>query len=151
MLWVVVGSAVAMGIAVLLAVGSRKSARNAAMYQVERQFRNVRIVASSDGVEFRGLDRVWDGQWRGLGILVLTDDFLYFKLADRNMDLNVPVSRIEGVHVDADGAGTRGDRGRQHIRVDYRAFDDQLRTATWTVRNAEKWKRLILDAMEGKG
>jgi len=151
MVWVVVGSAVAMAIAFALAVGSRKSARRAAMYQVERQFRNVKIVASSDRVEFRGLDRVWDGQWRGLGILVLTDDFLYFRLSDRNMDLNVPISRIERVHLGTDGVGGKKVKGRRYICVEYRAFDGQLRTATWSVRNAETWERLISEVLEGKG
>ncbi|MCU0588594.1 MAG: hypothetical protein MUF52_10595 [Syntrophobacteraceae bacterium] len=140
----------AMTIAVALAVGSRRSARTAAMYHVERHFRNVRIVASSDRVEFRGLDRVWDGQWRGLGVLVLTDEILYFRLADRNMDLSVPVSRIDEVRVDGEGDGRRMAGGRCQIRVGYRAFDDQPRTATWSVRDATRWKELILDAVEGK-
>lgn len=151
MVWVVAGSVLAMAIALVLAVGSRRSARAAAMYQVQRQFRNVRIVASSDRVEFRGLDRVWDGQWRGIGVLVLTDDFLYFRLSDRDMDLSVPLVRIEEVHVVGGGDGGKGSQGRRHMRVEYRAFDDQLRTATWSIRDADRWKELILDAVEGKG
>jgi hypothetical protein len=115
---------------------------------VQRQFRNVKIIATSDRVEFRGLDRIWDGQWRGLGVLVLTDDLLYFRLSERNMDLSVPVSRIE--RVDVAGEGEQVALRRRQIRVAYRAFDDQLRTATWNIGDAKKWKELIVAAMNGK-
>ncbi len=148
MIWVVAGSAVAMTIAVGLVIGARRSARTGAMYQVQRQFRNVKIIASSDRVDFRGVDRIWDGQWRGLGVLVLTDDCLYFRLSERDMDLSVPVSRIEGV--DVAGEGDQAALRRRQIRVAYRAFDDQLRTATWSVRNARHWRDLILAAIDGK-
>jgi hypothetical protein len=146
--WVVAGSAAVVTIAVGLAIGARRSARMGAMYQVQRQFRNVKIIASSDRVEFRGLDRIWDGQWRGLGVLVLTDDLLYFRLSERNMDLSVPVSRIE--RVDVAGEGEQVALRRRQIRVAYRAFDDQLRTATWNIGDAKKWKELIVAAMNGK-
>ncbi len=148
MIWVVAGSAVAMTIAVGLVIGARRSARTGAMYQVQRQFRDVKIIASSDRVDFRGVDRIWDGQWRGLGVLVLTDDCLYFRLSERDMDLSVPVSRIESVEVA--GEGDQASLRRRQIRVAYRAFDDQLRTATWSVRNARHWRDLILAAIEGK-
>jgi hypothetical protein len=148
MVWVVAGSAVAVMIAAGLVIGARRSARMGAMYQVHRQFRDVKIIACSDRVEFRGLDRIWDGQWRGLGVLVLTDDCLYFRLSERDMDLSVPVSRIEGV--EEVGEGDQGALRRRQIRVAYRAFDDQLRTATWNVRNARQWREQILAAIDGK-
>jgi hypothetical protein len=142
--WVVAGSAVAMTIALWLIIAARKSARAGAMYQVKRQFRNVEFIASSDRVEFRGLDRSWDGQWRGEGVLLLTDDCLYFRLTDRNLDLSVPVSRIEQVETAA--AEEKSSLRRGQIRVAYRAFDDQLRTATWNLKDPKKWRDLIMTA-----
>lgn len=149
MLWVVVGSVVVMTLALWLIIAARKSARTGAMYQVQRQFHNVKIIASSDRAEFRGLDRSWDGQWRGQGVLLLTDDCLHFRLTDREMDLSVPVSRIERVEVASEGE--RSTLRRRQLRVAYRAFDDQLRTATWSLKGARKWKDLIMAAAGRKG
>jgi hypothetical protein len=143
MFWVVAGSVIAMSIALWLIIAARKSARAGAMYQVKRHFRDVEIIASSDRVEFCGLDRSWDGQWKGEGVLLLTDDGLYFRLTDRNMDLSVPVSRIEQVETAAEDEGSLR---RGQIRVAYRAFDDQLRTATWRLKNPRKWRELIMAA-----
>jgi hypothetical protein len=147
--WVVAGSVIAMTIALWLIIAARKSARAGAMYQVKREFRNVEFIASSDRVEFCGLDRSWDGQWRGEGVLLLTDDSLYFRLTDRNMDLSVPVSRIEQVETTAEEKKCFVRRGQ--IRVAYRAFDDQLRTATWQLRDPKKWRDLIMAAAERNG
>jgi hypothetical protein len=148
MFWVVAGSAIAMTIALWLIIAARKSARAGAMYQVQREFRNVEIIASSDRVEFRGLDRSWDGQWRGEGVLLLTDDCLYFRLTDRKMDLSVPVSRIEQVETAAEDASFLR---RGQIQVAYRAFDDQLRTATWSLKDPRKWRELIMAAAGRNG
>jgi hypothetical protein len=145
--WVVVGSVVAMAIALWLVIAARRSARTGAVYQVQRQFHNVKILASCDRVEFRGLDRAWDGQWKGQGILVLTDDCLYFRLDDREMDLSVPISRIE--RVDLAGEEESAAQRRRQMRVAYRAFDDQPRVATWILKDAKGWKDLILTTMEG--
>lgn len=146
--WVVAGSSIVMALAMWLVIAARKSARTGAMHQVRRQFHNMRILASCDRVEFRGLDRAWDGQWKGHGILLLTDDCLYFRLDDREMDLSVPISRIERVELSGED-GNAASR-RREIRVAYRAFDDQLRVATWMLRNAKDWRELILTAVEGR-
>jgi hypothetical protein len=113
--------------------------RSEAIRDVRRQFKGADITMLSPQAYFRGFDRSWDGQWRGYGVLVLTEEVLYFRPWSRHLDITVPVGRIGKVMAN-------GDLGRKgflhlhhHLQVSYVGMDDQVRVATWSVENPREW------------
>lgn len=141
-LWTIVPGALAPLILVgLMLFFRRRNARISTQRRVVRQF-NGRIIRVLDARSyFYGWKRHWDMQWRGHGVLLLTPERLYFRLWQRNLDLSIPTDRIRQVLVDRAGDG----RPRRHrlLQVSYRGADDQLRIATWLVREPELWLRQL--------
>lgn len=134
----VVGSAGVVLIPVLFLVRAlRRSAERMALYEVHTLLHGIPVRLSATKARLRGLRREWDGQWRGAGILVLTEDGLYFRSSQRPVDLRIPLDRIIAVEGSAGSGGLRRDSRR--LRVHYRGVDDTVRVASWSGVDAGKW------------
>jgi hypothetical protein len=137
-LYWVLGSAVVMLAPALILVRSlRRSAETMAMYEVRTLLHGIPIVLSATKARLRGLRRQWDGQWRGAGILVLTEDGLYFRSSERQIDLRIPLNRIIAVEDIGESLGVKRDSNR--LRVHYRGVDNTVRVASWSGVDARKW------------
>ena len=134
-------------IAVVLGIGygavswMRKRDREDVLKEVKQQFDGVPILALAPDACFNGLDRSWDSQWRGCGVLILTGDLLYFRSWQRTLDLTIPLSRMEEVGVDLD-LEKKG-QNQSRFQVSYRGMDDQVRMATWLVSQPQQWVNLV--------
>lgn len=119
----------------------RKSAQMDALRKVRNQLNGRSIQVITPNAYCLGLGRSWDIQWQGHGILVLTRAILHFRLWKRDLDLIIPLDRVEGVRV------TREHSGR-HLQVSYRGSDGQVRTVTWQVRGPEQWLRQMEELID---
>lgn len=119
----------------------KRRERGDELREVKRQFDGVTILALAHDAHFQGLDRSWDSRWRGKGILILTQDHLYFRPSQRTLDMTIPLVQMEQVGVDLKGAAPH--LPSVQFQVKYRGSDGQTRTATWKVPEPQHWIRLI--------
>jgi hypothetical protein len=139
------GIALAGGL-ILVRLGERRAARHSILERVRSKFAGVPMKAIAAKALFCGLNRGWDERWRGYGVLVLTDEVLYFRLWQRDLDLTIPCERIAAAGIDT---GEGADKLRQpRLCVVYRGSDGETRTATWKLNRPRRWAQLI---QEGAG
>jgi hypothetical protein len=143
-----VGSALLLAAVVGMVIYHYWSARAEALREVRHQFAHVPITLMSPNAYFRGFARSWDGQWRGHGVLLLTDEVLYFRPWQGRMDITVPVRRIEEVKANSRHGKTKLRVPR--LQVSYVGMDDQLRVATWQVKDPQRWIAALLAVCERK-
>lgn len=141
-----IGGALLLVVVISVVVFQCWKVRTDALREVQHQFAGVRIEAVSSRANFLGFARSWDGQWQGRGVLVLTDEILYFRTWNGGSAITIPLDRIEQVSVNSH-QGEKKLRGR-HLHVSYLGMDDHPRVATWCVKNPRRWSA-GLHAMRG--
>jgi len=146
-LWLAGGGALIVAVVASMLLFSRRSHRTRTVERVKNQFVGVPIQSLTPGAHFCGMERSWDGQWCGDGVLLVTEEMLYFRLYKRNLDLSVPLDRVEDVRVESgDGLKTLCSR---RLQVTYRGMDDEVRVAGWNVTKPHEWVRCLKEIMEG--
>jgi len=119
----------------------RRNAEKAALYEVLTLLHGIPVLLSAPKARLRGLRRDWDGQWRGVGVLVLTEDGLYFRPSQRPVDLRIPWERI--ITVEGKSESGRRKLHANRLRVHYRGVDNTVRVASWSGVDAQKWIEVI--------
>lgn len=119
----------------------RGRARTRTVRKVQQQFNGLPVEALTGEAYFYGVERIWDSQWRGYGVLLLTREMLYFRLWDRNLDITIPKNRIEEVGIGY-GKGRALFR-RKCIKVVYTGVDGHIRAAMWLAEKPRNWVSLI--------
>ncbi|MHC1742489.1 MAG: hypothetical protein AB9873_05595 [Syntrophobacteraceae bacterium] len=137
LLWVVGCGVVVVVPVVFLVRALRRSAERAAFHEVHSLLHGIPIILFATKARLRGLRREWDGQWRGVGILALTEDGLYFRPTQRQVDLRIPLERITAVETKSSATGRR--LSTRRLRVHYRGVDNTERVASWSGVEVEKW------------
>lgn len=119
----------------------RRRARQQTLRRVNQQFNGVPVRALASNAYFCGMKRHWDSQWQGNGVLMLTGEMLYFRSWGKNLDLSIPLKRVERAEI----IHKRGPflLLRKHLKVVYRGMDDHVRTATWHAEKPHDWVRMI--------
>ena len=139
--WVLLGGvALAAGL-VLVRLGERMAAQRSILGRVRSKFAGTPIKRLTPKAYFCGLNRGWDERWRGYGVLALTDEVLYFRLWQRDLDLTIPCERIEAASIDIGEA--KKTLRQPRLRVAYRGMDGETRTATWKLKRSRRWAQLI--------
>jgi len=137
-IWVAAMGVVLLGTGYGAVLWTRKRAQEDALREVRQQFDGIPILALASDACFNGLDRSWDSRWRGCGVLILTQELLYFRSWQRNLDLTIPINRIEEVGVNP-SRENKGKNQKSHLQVSYRGIDDQIRVATWLIKRPQDW------------
>lgn len=143
-----IGGAVLVAVVVGMVFYHYWSARAEALRAVRHQFSHVPIQLMSPHAYFRGFARSWDGQWRGYGVLVLTDEVLYFRPWQGRMDITIPVRQIDEVKANSHHGKVKLRFPRLQVR--YLGLDDQLRVATWEVKDPQRWIAALQAVRERK-
>lgn len=136
------------GVLFLIFFLRRKLTQFDAMRSVNNQLKGRSVQAVASNAYCLGFERSWDGQWKGRGILVLTRKILHFRLWKRELDMTIPLDRIESTVL----CSEYGDQPlrRKHLRIVYRGADGQLRTVTWRIRRPEPWVDRMQELIERK-
>jgi hypothetical protein len=122
-------------------VMNQRRIMNNTVRKVRRQFNGTAVSAIADNAYFCGMGRNWDNEWRGRGVLMLTDEMLYFRLCGRPLDLNIRMDRVQAAELDSIKKYFL--QSRQGLKVVYRGVGGNLRYATWLVKNPQDWVALI--------
>lgn len=117
--------------------------------KVRTRFAGVEILACAPDAHFKGMDRSWDNQWRGRGVLIMTREVLYFQPWQKGLDLSIPLDKVQEASVVSIDRGLRPRRGA--FRVSYLGLDGQRRLATWTVKSCAEWDGLVQTIPHGDG
>ncbi|MDY0042724.1 MAG: hypothetical protein RBS57_20625 [Desulforhabdus sp.] len=123
----------------------RRSAMGRTVRRVRQQFNGIPVRSLATSAYFYGMERNWDSQWRGNGVLLLTEEILYFRLWARNLDLTIPLDRVKSVELSR-GEGLARLR-RKRFRVVYQGADDHLRAATWLAGKPQNWVGLLREKL----
>jgi hypothetical protein len=142
--WLAVAILMLLGCCYAALSWKRRMAGQRTLARVKQQFNGVPVQALSPKAYFCGMDRRWDSQWRGHGVLILTADMLYFRSWNKNVDLSVPIDRIAEAEVCRNTRGLKTWR-RRCLKVTYRGMDDHPRAATWLAQKPTDWVRLITE------
>jgi hypothetical protein len=144
--WAVGSGVLVMAPAFYLIRALRRNAERAALYEVRTLLHGIPILLSAPKARLRSLRRDWDGQWRGVGVLVLTEDGLYFRPSQRPVDLRIPCARI--ISVEGKSESGRRKLHANRLRVHYRGVDNTVRVASWSGVDARKWSETIQTLLE---
>jgi hypothetical protein len=123
-----------------LLVGVRLLRRKAAA-EVGRNFRDRNVVIHDSAANYFGLKSRAGKQLRGNGILVMTDEEIYFRMLLPSREVRIPLSMIKSVSHPRSHAGRSV--GRRLLRVDFEDDSGQTDAAGWYVRDPEAWARAI--------
>jgi len=143
--WLALGLLLLSSVVFTIFYFKRRSAMGQTVRRVRQQFNGIPVRALAADAYFYGMERNWDSQWRGNGVLLLTEEILYFRLWARNLDLTIPLNRVESVAL-SDSKGP-GFLRRKRFRVVYQGVDDHLRAATWLARKPQDWVGLIREIL----
>jgi hypothetical protein len=132
------------GIILVYAV-QRKLAQQEVLTEIRGKFAAIDYLLLTSDARFQGLDRSWDARWRGAGILVITDHMLYFRLWRRDLDLTIPLERVQQVRCDHRPRGKVS--RRPHLQVVYQGADGADRTASWLVKHPEEFVQVIRERL----
>lgn len=147
--WLVIGLGVAfLGLSFFFYV-CRRSAMHKTVRRVTRQFNGVPVRIFASRAYCCGMNRLWDRQWKGNGVLLLTGERLYFRLWERNLDLSIPLKRVRKAEI----VYERGPflLPRRHIKVVYQGMDDHPRTVTWHADRPLDWLQMIQESLREDG
>jgi hypothetical protein len=112
--------------------------------EVEKRFRQQRIILQHNFAHFYGLQSIGHFQIRGNGILVMTTNELYFLLALPRRELKIPINSILSV------SNPRSHLGKSNLckllRVDFSSGGKKDAVAWMIGRDFEVWTKVIEDA-----
>jgi hypothetical protein len=135
-----------LGAGIFLAyVVQRKLVQQEVLAEIRGKFAAIDYLLLTADAGFQGLDRSWDARWRGTGILVITDHMLYFRLWRRDLDLTIPLERVQQVRCDHRPGGKIS--RLPHLQVIYQGADGVNRTASWSVKHPEDFAHIIQERL----
>lgn len=139
--WLAVAAALLILAGLFGVLMKRRSGKNNTVRKVRQQFNGTAVQAMASNAYFCGMGRNWDSEWQGRGVLMLTDDTLYFRLCDRPLDLNIRMDRVQAAEVGA--VKMRFLPPRKGLKVVYRGAGGNPRFAVWLVKDPQEWVALI--------
>ncbi len=107
--------------------------------EVLQRFRDKKVLGVSAEANFFGQESRGMKQIRGNGILILTDEELYFQMLFPKKELTILVNSIIGVE------STRSFLGKTKVhpllKVDFKNDKDEADSAAWLLKDVDKWKQ----------
>ncbi|MBD3371051.1 hypothetical protein GF402_11920 [Candidatus Fermentibacteria bacterium] len=123
--------------------------RKKAAKEVSREFRGRNVVIHDTAANYFGLQSKKGKQIRGNGILVMTDEEIYFRMLLPSREMRIPLHRIKSVSHPKSHVGKSV--GRKLLRVDFEDDTGRIDGAAWYVRDPEAWARAIATYSPGGG
>ena len=120
----------------IIIMSRRFGARRA--HEVVSQFEGKTIHGVTSNANFFGQQSKGLGQVRGNGVLVLTEDELYFQLWAPKRELKIPYAALRGVEVVKSFLGKT--KFKPLLKVDFENDQGEADAAAWLVSNLDQWK-----------
>jgi len=142
-----VGLFVVLLFAVIITMSRRFFARRA--HEVVSQFKEKKIHGVTSSANFFGQQSKGMGQVRGNGVLVLTEDELYFQLYAPKRELAISYAALRGVEVVESFLGKT--KFRPLLKVDFVNEQGEADAVAWLVSNLDQWKTGLQKIVAGQG
>ncbi len=109
------------------------------------KFQNKNILAVSSSVNYFGRESLGMKQVRGNGILVLTNNELYYQMLLPRKELSIPVDHIIGIEDPVSFLGKS--RSKPLLKV-YFNTEKGTDSAAWLLENVNQWKSLLEELID---
>lgn len=123
-----------------------KQLQTSGTQRIQERFPTEQIVLSETSANFFGLESRGSLQFRGNGVLVLTQDELWFSRFIMREDITIPTNTIQAVRLVDSHLGKRI-LGRQLIYVQFQGAGG-LDSAAWLVADPNRWQSAIASLLE---
>ena len=123
-----------------------KQMKTSGVERIQERFPTEQIVLSETTANYFGLESRGSLQIRGNGVLVLTQDELWFSRLVKREDISIPTNTIQAVRLVDSHLGKRI-LGRQLIYVQFEGSDGADSVA-WLVADPNRWQTEIASLIE---
>jgi hypothetical protein len=123
-----------------------KQMKTSGVDRIQERFPTEQIILKETTANFFGLESRGSFQIRGNGVLVLTQDELWFSRFIKREDITIPTNTIQAVRLVDSHLGKRI-LGRQLIYVQFQASEGSD-SAAWLVENPNRWQSAIASLLE---
>lgn len=106
------------------------------------RFKGRRVLKSSPGANFFGQESLGKKQVRGNGVLILTEEELYFQMWMPKREFHIPVSSIVGVETTE--SHLKKTKLQPLLKVIFRDRKNELDSSAWLVRDPSGWEDALL-------
>ncbi len=125
-----------------------KQMKTSGVERIQERFPSEQIVLSETSANFLGLESRGSLQMRGNGVLVLTQDELWFSRFVKREDISIPTNTIQAVRLVDSHLGKRI-LGRKLIYVQFESSDG-LDGVAWLVDDPNRWQSAIASLLENR-
>ncbi|MBD2544623.1 hypothetical protein [Planktothricoides raciborskii] len=123
-----------------------KQMKTSGVERIQERFPTEQIILKETTANFFGLESRGSFQIRGNGVLVLTQDELWFSRFIKREDITIPTNTIQAVRLVDSHLGKRI-LGRQLIYVQFQGAGG-LDSAAWLVADPNRWQSAIASLLE---
>lgn len=138
MVWVIIGVSIGVGFFMVWAL---KKIQVSQVKQVLVKFKDKEILAVTSSANFFGQESEGLTQIRGNGVLLLTQDEVYFKMWVVQKVIHIPISQIE--RVETPRSYLKRSKSLPLLKIVFKGQDGQIDSVAWYVNNLIDWQRAI--------
>ena len=106
--------------------------------EVLNRFQDRKIYAYSSGANCFGLESLGQKQFRGNGILVLTEKELFFEMLLPKKEFNIPIRNI--VKIETPKSHLHKTKFKPLLKVIFKNDKGELDSVAWLIKDVFQWK-----------
>ncbi len=115
--------------------------------EVLNKFKEKKIIAISSNANFFGLQSLGLIQVRGNGVLILTNEELYYEMWATKKEISIPVFSI--IKIETPMFHLAKTKAMPLLKITFQNKKGELDSIAWLVNNLEEWKNKI-EELKGK-
>lgn len=105
------------------------------------RFKGRKVLKTSPGADFFGQESLGLRQVRGNGVLILTEEELYFQMWVPNREFHIPVSSIVGVETPK--SHLRKTKLKPLLKVIFNNRKNEIDSSAWLVKDLSVWREVL--------
>lgn len=105
------------------------------------RFKSRRVLKTSTSADFFGQESLGIRQVRGNGVLILTEEELYFQMWVPNREFHIPVSSIVGVETPKSHLGKT--KLKPLLKVIFKNRKNEIDSSAWLVKDLSVWREAL--------
>ena len=122
---------------VILIVTMRLQAKRA--MEVLKKFEGKKVLGIKANANFFGQESLKHLQFRGNGVLIMTEDELYFEMWYPKKEFNIPLSSILSIENPKSHLGKT--KGHPLLKIIFQNEKGQKDSMAWLIRDVHNWKK----------
>jgi len=111
------------------------------VYEIYEKFKDKKILLANDISNFFGLESLGVWKVRGNGVLLLTEEELFFGMWKPQKELSIPIKSI--IEITNPKSHMHRSIFRPLLKVIFKNTNGENDSAAWYVQNLDKWNNMI--------